>query len=91
MSRKLHLALILAVGFLGGMLSSGLRARIVHAQQRSEPTGEVRAQRFVLVNARGAEAGAFGFDKYGTPEIVLLDADGHVTWSTKLRTERISH
>lgn len=81
MNRKLNLGLSIAAGLLGGFLSHYVPPELVHAQTQPAPPKEIRAQRFLLVNDDGSPAGLFGFDKDGSPTVVLLDKTGKVVWS----------
>lgn len=91
MNRRSTLVLFMVVGFFGGILANFVSAKLVHAQEHPPAEKVVTAQRFVLVNEQGSSAGIIGFDKSGSPEITLFDAQGNVIWSTKVRTEKISH
>jgi len=76
---KRNLALSIAAGLLGGILSSYVAPQMVHAQ--SQPPTEIRAQSFVLVNQDGVAFGTFSFDQHGRPQIVLRDQAGHNVWA----------
>ena len=80
MNRKWNLSLSLAVGMLGGFLSNYISPKLIHAQEKTVPTKEIKAQSFVLVNEDGSPAGLFGFDKDGKANVVLLDTAGKVVW-----------
>ncbi|MDQ2777080.1 MAG: hypothetical protein M3Y57_19490 [Acidobacteriota bacterium] len=78
----------IAAGFAGGFASQTfLSSPVVHAQtahieppstpEKSAPS-EIRAERFVMVDANGNIRGEFKTEK-GNPEIVLYYADGR-TW-----------
>jgi hypothetical protein len=85
MKRRLNLILSLVLGFFGGALSPYISSQVVRAQTTLQAPKEIRAQSFVLVNANRQEAGIFGFDNYGQPEITLVDPQGKIMWSTQLR------
>lgn len=82
MNRKLNLALSLAAGLIGGILSHYIPAKSVLAQNQAIPPKEVSAQSFLLVNDRGVPFGMFGFDANGNAIIRLQDSSGKVIWST---------
>jgi hypothetical protein len=77
----------IGAGFAGGFASQAfLSSPVVHAQtahsgppspERSAPS-EIRAERFVMVDANGNVRGEFKTEK-GDPEIILYYADGR-TW-----------
>ena len=75
---KRNLALSIAAGLLGGILSTYIAPQLVHAQ--SQPPSEIRAQCFTLVNRDGVALGTFSFDSVGRPRIVLRDEAGHNVW-----------
>jgi hypothetical protein len=87
MNHKLNVGLSLAAGLLGGFLSHYSVLRSVHAQAPIPAATEIKAQRFVLVNATGAPAGVFGFDETGNPNVVLFDKTGKVIWSADGRAK----
>jgi hypothetical protein len=73
--KKRNVAMSLAAGLLGGLISHyAMETRLVHAQnlgpQAVAPT-EVRAHRFVLVDEKGQIGGVIGFDTQGAPTIRL--------------------
>jgi hypothetical protein len=80
--RKVNVALCIACGLLGGVLSHYVWALPVHAQRLPTAPREVRAQSFVLVDARGNVEGVFSVDrsKYGPPIIKLLGGTRHELW-----------
>ncbi len=83
MSQKLTLALALAAGLLGGLLSHHLTLTSVFAQTTAPIVGETRAQSFVVVDGKNNVVGRFtsSFQTRGqSPTIVLLDAEGHELW-----------
>jgi hypothetical protein len=77
--KKANLALSIAAGLLGGLLSTYVAPQLVHAQ--SQPPPEIRAQCFTLVNKDGVTLGTFSFDTSGRPRIVLRDQSGHDVWA----------
>jgi len=81
MNRKLNLCLSITAGLFGGFLSHYISPGLVHAQTQAAPPKEIKAESFVLVNADGSPAGLFGFDKDGSPIVMLLDKTGKVVWS----------
>jgi hypothetical protein len=83
MNRTMNIALMLAAGLVGGLLSRYLAPTPVFAQAQAPAPKEVRAQSFVLVNKQGAALGRIGFDSEGQPYITLLDEQGRTLWSTK--------
>ncbi|MBI2680285.1 MAG: hypothetical protein HYX25_04665 [Candidatus Solibacter usitatus] len=85
MKRTMNIALTLAAGLLGGLLSRYLAPSPAFAQtQAPVPVPrEVRAQSFILVNKEGKPLGRIGFDSDGLPVITLVDEDGRTLWSTK--------
>ena len=85
MNCKLNVGLSLAAGLLGGFLSHYASPELVHAQTKTVPSPEIKAQRFVLVNDDGSTAGFFGFDQDGKANVVLLDKTGKVVWSANGR------
>lgn len=91
MTRKLNLILSMLVGFCGGILAPYLSPKVVRAQEPRQSERVVSAQKFILVNDHGVQAGIFGFDKNGSPEITLVDPAGNVIWSTQLRAIPIAH
>ncbi len=78
----------IAAGFAGGFASQSLLSSgVVHAQTAHiEPPGtpeksapnEIRAERFIMVDASGNVRGELKTEK-GNPEIILYYADGR-TW-----------
>jgi len=76
---KRSLALSLAAGLLGGLVSHFISPQLAHAQ--SQAPAEIKAQSFSLVNQDGVTLGTFSFDGLGRPRIVLRDQAGHQVWS----------
>ena len=91
MNRGCNVLLSLLVGFCGGNFAQYLLPQLAHAQRPQQAERTISAQKFILVNDHGAQAGIFGFDKNGSPEITLLDSLGNVIWSTQLRAIPITH
>lgn len=79
MKGKLNIALSLAAGLLGGMLTHYVPA-VVHAQAPPSVPQALYAQRFVLVNNKNVPLGVFGIDADGSASITLLDPSGRVLW-----------
>jgi hypothetical protein len=77
---KRNLALSLAAGILGGLISHQLSTPLVHAQAQPAAPKEIRAERFVLVNERGAVLGTLT-EEAGRPSLKLFAADGREIWS----------
>jgi hypothetical protein len=93
MSTKLSLALAFAAGLTGGMLSSFLTPARVLAQTPAAPPGplsqgmpqaEIRARKFVLVDAAGNSVGIFTTSISNTAQggaaVVLQDEHGREIW-----------
>ena len=59
MNRNLTLAISLAAGLLGGVLSHYVTLPAVHAQAPAPNAVEIRAQRFTLVDDQGSAIGTF--------------------------------
>ena len=59
MNRNLTLAVSLAAGLLGGLLSHYVALPSVHAQAPAPNAVEIRAQRFTLVDDQGSAIGTF--------------------------------
>jgi hypothetical protein len=81
--KKLNLALALASGLVGGLVSHYLIPQTVEAQSPAPPAKEIRAQSFVLVNESGSVLGKFTVDGGGKPAIRLFDARGREVWSAE--------
>jgi hypothetical protein len=97
MSRSLNLALSLAAGLLGGMVSRWVIPTPVLAQAPMPAPKDVRAQRFTLVTEDGRVLGVFGSDQpldagnnparrpsasaNALPTIKLFDPSGKEIWS----------
>jgi hypothetical protein len=83
MKHKLFLALAVAAGFVGGVLSQYIFTASIYAQSQ---TKEIAAQRFVLKTEAGSNAGIIAIDQTdGQPNIVLFDEKGRVLWSARGR------
>lgn len=87
MSRKFNLALALAAGLLGGLLSHYLTLTSVFAQTMAPKVGEIRGQSFVFVDGKDNVVARFMIDRTQPPGsgrppaiVVLLDAEGHEIW-----------
>jgi hypothetical protein len=83
MKRIPIIALALAAGLLGGLLSRYVSPVAVFAQAPSPAPKEIRAQSFVLVNAQGVPMGLMGIDPQGWPIIKLVNERGTTLWSTR--------
>jgi hypothetical protein len=83
MNRKLNFALALAAGILGGVLSHYLAPIVVLAQSQNAPPKEIRAQRFILVDAKGIPRGVFAIETSGMPTIEAMTDDGHIYMLTR--------
>jgi hypothetical protein len=81
--KKLNLALALAAGFVGGMLSHTLTAPAVQAESPAPAAAELRARSFLLVNDKGQVVGKFSAESSGRPAIRLFDATGREIWSAE--------
>jgi hypothetical protein len=86
MTTKFTVVLAPAAGFIGGLASHYCVPSSVLAQQGSgggipqERTAipqEIQTHKFLLVDDGGGVRGAFGFNKHGNPDIVLMDVKGH--------------
>ena len=80
--KKLNLALALAAGFLGGVLSHYLAPPVVQAESPAVPA-ELRARSFLLVSEKGTVRGTFALDSQGRPALRLFDATGREVWSAE--------
>jgi hypothetical protein len=84
-------ALALAAGLLGGMLSRYIAPPAAYAQNQAPQTApmEIRAQSFVLVDKSDQTIGTFSvipgplgpFGRPILPRIVLRDSSGREIWS----------
>jgi hypothetical protein len=72
-SAKLNLALSIAAGLAGGILSHYVSPELVHAQTPAPAPKVIQAQSFVLVNDAGTKLGEFTIDPDGKPNIRLFD------------------
>jgi hypothetical protein len=80
MNSKLTILVAAAAGFAGGLASRYAAPPVVHAQTASPQPQVIRAQKFVVVDAKGAVVGAFGLETNGTAQIEVKDPKGHVCW-----------
>ena len=80
--KKLNLALSLAAGLFGGILSHYAWIAPVQAQTLTLAPKEIRAQSFALVDAKGVVQGVFSVDDagYGQPSIKLKNGQGQEIW-----------
>jgi len=80
--KKLNLALSIAAGLFGGLLSHYAWSQPVHADASISSAKEVRAQNFVLVDEKGMVQGVFTFEEAGpgSGTIRLLNAQGREIW-----------
>jgi len=79
MTKFKNIALSLAAGLLGGMISHYVWTPAVHAQTLIPK--EIRAQSFILMNEKGDVGGKLGFDDKGKPAIALY-SQGRLIWRT---------
>ncbi len=89
---KSTIAVALAAGLVGGVISRYVSPAPVLAQQAQAPSAtpaplELRAQRFVLLNPDGAVGGTFTVEQpkatdfpFPPPSIRLLDWSGKEIW-----------
>jgi hypothetical protein len=99
MHKALTLALGLAAGLLGGMLTRYIAPPAAHAQDQAV-SKEIRAQSFTLVDQFNHTAGTFSYEStasfhmlprgqgpqsIGPGRIVLRDASGREIWSAGSR------
>ena len=80
--KKWNLVLSLAAGLFGGFLSHYAWSTSVRADGSPSTVNEVRAQSFVLVDAKGMVQGVFRADtsSRGPASIQLFDAQGREIW-----------
>jgi hypothetical protein len=80
--KKLNFMLSLAAGLAGGIFSHYVWTQPVHADAFPTSVTEVRAQSFVLVDAKGVPQGMFRVDSSapGSATIQLLNAHGREIW-----------
>jgi hypothetical protein len=91
MNRNMNLALALAAGLVGGILSRYLAPTPVLAQAQITNPKEIRAENFVIVDENGAPRGAFGIDrKDGWPTLEITDAKGHA-WRARFYSVSFFH
>ncbi|HUJ39842.1 MAG TPA: hypothetical protein VLW54_04790 [Candidatus Acidoferrales bacterium] len=79
--KKLNLALALAAGFVGGVLSHSLAAPAVLAQPPAAT--EIRARCFLLVNEKEEIVGRLAAESDGRPALRLYDPSGREIWSAE--------
>ncbi len=83
MNRTITLLLVLAMGFLGGLLSPLVISTPVHAQGTRGDAKEIRAQSFTLVDGDNRVVGTFkpSVELQGKKmDVVLLDQNGREIW-----------
>jgi hypothetical protein len=84
MSHKTTIALALAAGFIGGIVSQRIMPAPVLAQEQTPVPREIRAHQFVLVDDTGVDRGIFGFAVSGKgaadADLELMNPSGY-TWS----------
>jgi hypothetical protein len=78
MNNKVIPILAVGAGFIGGMISGRLQPASVYAQAPAQ--NELRAQRFVVVDASGKPRGAFGLDENGDAILEVIDRKGRPDW-----------
>jgi hypothetical protein len=78
-----NIVLSFAAGLLGGAISHYLSPQLVHAQ--SSGPSEFRAERFVVVNDKGAVLGTLS-NEGGRPCLKLFDGHGREIWSAGNQT-----
>jgi hypothetical protein len=81
--KKMNLALALASGLVGGVISHYLAPQTVHAESTASPVSEVRARSFLLVNDKGVVVGRLAAESDGKPAIRLFDSSGREIWSAE--------
>ena len=75
-----NIALSLAAGLLGGLLSHYAFVVLPVQAQSPAPPRSVTSQSFVLMNDKGEVGGTFSFNDEGKPVIQLFE-HGRPTWS----------
>ncbi len=96
MKKHLNIALALAAGLIGGLISRYIAPPFVMAQTPTPVTKDLRAESFVIVDSAGKTIATFASGRgtnAGRPStggiVVLRDSDGHEIWSaggTQFRT-----
>jgi len=89
MNKTLTVALALAAGLLGGLLTRYIAPPATFAQDQAPITKEIRAQSFTLVDSSDHTLGVFttepaskAINPYLTPtRIVLRDSKGREIWT----------
>ena len=79
MKPKSFLLVAVVAGFVGGVVSHYVSPTPVQAQAQAPK--EIKAQNFVVVDAKGTPFGLFGFDPEGKPIIKLIDENGKAVWT----------
>jgi len=82
MSTRVTLVIAIAGGFIGGMASRSWFPELAHAQAPTPAPAEIRAQKFVLVDAHGVARGVFGIEQNGAPLVEVMDKKGRV-WDVR--------
>ena len=77
MRTTMTIALALAAGFLGGLVSRCWMPAPVYAQTQAPPPAEILARKFVLVDENGKPRGVFGIEANGSPAIEITNGHGH--------------
>ena len=78
MNNKINLALALAAGLAGGILTRYIAPQPVLAQPQQAPTKEIRAQTFTLVDPADRTVGTFSVED--GPMAVAVGPDGKTTY-----------
>jgi hypothetical protein len=78
--QKLDLAIVLAAGLVGGVLSHYLAPTPALAQTQTLPPREVVAQSFTLADATGKVIGTFKPSYGPLPTVVFVDPNGREIW-----------
>ena len=90
MTKTLTIAVALASGFLGSMLTRYIAPPAAFAQNQpaAKPVQEIRAQSFTIVDLAGRTVATFEYDpgssarnRFLPPRIVLRDSEGRTLWS----------
>ena len=83
MGTKTTIAVALAAGFLGGMVSQHIAPAPVYAQAPAPAPQEIRVHRLDLIDDNGVTQGVFGFNRNGNPEL-------QVKWKAGVMTARFN-
>ncbi len=78
MRTNLTIALAMAAGFLGGLVSRYWMPAPVYAQTQTPAPAEILARKFVVVDENGKPRGVFGIEANGAPVIEIANGQGHV-------------